>query len=345
MKCSQFGGKITDFLIEQYSHSPHWDGSKFLNLEPTSVGLNYQDLPSFLKKQFCEKAEREPAQLLPVLPFFQNSFLAPSDDLKFIWYGHSVVLLRWGEKTVLVDPMFGSNAAPISPIGVRRYSENTIRIIDDLPEIDLVLLTHDHYDHLDYESIQKLRPKSKQFFVPLGVGRHLQEWGISPGDIREFDWWNETTQGDLKAVFTPSRHFSGRGLKDRSQSLWGGWALTLGEKKIWLSGDGGYGDHFEEIGRDLGPFDLAFMECGQYNEKWRTLHMYPEESVQASRDVGASLIVPIHWAAFTLAQHTWTDPVERFVAEAELFERPYLTPKLGELISVSAPTTSKWWRA
>lgn len=344
MKCSQFGGKITKILGAQYAKSSHWDGSKFLNLEETSMGLNYHDLPSFLRKQFCEKENREPSAPLPIQPFSGEAFLKPSRSFKFVWYGHSVILLRLNGKTLLVDPMFGSNAAPISPFPVRRYSENTLAIIDELPDIDLVLLTHDHYDHLDYDSIQKLLPKSKRFFVPLGVGRHLREWGISEGDVREFDWWEAGVLDDINVIFTPSRHFSGRGLKDRSQSLWGGWTLATERERIWFSGDGGYGKHFQEIGSRLGPFDFAFMECGQYNENWHELHMYPEESVQASIDAKASVIMPIHWAAFTLAQHSWTEPVNRFVAEARLLERSYITPRLGELVTVTDTIAqSSWW--
>jgi L-ascorbate metabolism protein UlaG (beta-lactamase superfamily) len=253
--------------------------------------------------------------------------------------------MRMAGKTLLIDPMFGPNAAPIAPFPVSRFSDNTLDLIDDLPEIDLLLLTHDHYDHLDLASIQKLKTKVKQYFVALGVARHLTAWGIPAAQITEFDWWDAHPLHDIQITFTPTRHFSGRGLTDRAKSLWGGWAFKTGTENIWFSGDGGYGDHFKAIGDKLGPFDFAFMECGQYSEYWPQIHMHPEESVQAGIDAKARVIMPVHWAGFSLAQHTWTEPVERFIAESTKNDASFLVPAKGQLVSLGeVGETVYWWR-
>ncbi|MCJ7467634.1 MAG: MBL fold metallo-hydrolase [Maribacter sp.] len=340
----QFGKKATKLDLEKYASSPQWDGKKFVNQEVTTMAINFQSLPKLLYKQFCEKEGREPIKKLPIIPFDKKAFLSPSETTKFIWYGHSVLLLRMQGQTLLIDPMLGNNAAPIAPFSVNRFSENTLALIDDFPEIDLLLLSHDHYDHLDYESIQKLKPKVKKYLVALGVARHLVHWGIDQDAITEFDWWDQTTVDGVAITFTPTRHFSGRGLTDRAKSLWGGWVFKTALETIWFSGDSGYGKHFKEIGAKLGPFDFAFMESGQYNEHWHQIHMYPEESVQAAIDGKAKKIMPVHWAGFSLAQHSWIDPVTRFVAESQKMKISYGVPKLGQLISVDAPYPhSPWW--
>ena len=171
--------------------------------------------------------------------------------------------MRMNEQTLLIDPMLGGNTTPIAPIANKRFSENTLQLIDGFPEIDLLLLTHDHYDHLDFDSIQKLKHKTQKYFVALGIKRHLVRWGVAPDLITEFDWWDNQSFENINITFTPTRHFSGRGLTDRNKSLWGGWAFENKNENIWFSGDGGYGQHFKEVGKRLGPFDFGFMECGQ----------------------------------------------------------------------------------
>ncbi len=217
-------------------------------------------------------------------------------------------------------------------------------MISDFPEIDVVLLTHDHYDHLDFASFQKLKPKVKQYFVALGLGRHLMDWGIDKNDITEFDWWENKLFANINITFTPSRHFSGRGLRDRFKSLWGGWTLKTENENIYFSGDGGFGNHFKEVGEKLGPFDFGFMECGQYNELWHLMHMYPEESVHAGMEAKVKMIMPVHWGAFSLAMHAWSDPVDRFVDEAIKCKINYIVPRLGDLIDLNQDASSiKWW--
>lgn len=339
----QFGAKASKSELERYALSENWKDTKFVNLENTSMSIDIQNIPKLLYKQFCKEKGREPETEIPVIAFNKDKFLSNSEETQFIWYGHSVVLMRMCGKTILIDPMLGSNAAPISPIPVKRFSKNTLDLIKDFPEIDLLLLTHDHYDHLDFDSIQALQSKVKKYFVALGIGRHLEKWGVKKENIQEFDWWNQQMFDDIEVTFTPTRHFAGRGLTDKAKSFWGGWAFKSSQENIWFSGDGGYGKHFKAVGEKLGPFDFAFMECGQYNENWHQIHMYPEESIQASKDAKVKKIMPVHWAGFALAQHHWTDPVERFVAEAEKTNTEYCLPKIGALISYKNQLKDHWW--
>ncbi|KYG76095.1 MULTISPECIES: MBL fold metallo-hydrolase [Roseivirga] len=338
----QFGGKLTKELIERYSQSPNWKNGKFENLEDTNMSISLASMPKLLYKQFFENKGRMPETPISVIPFNKQEFLKPSDKAKFIWYGHSAILMRMNNKTILIDPMLGPDAAPIAPFKTARFSKNTLNLIDDFPEIDLLLLSHDHYDHLDLASIERLRPKVKQYYTALGCGRHLEHWGIDPSIIEEFDWWDTSEFEGIEITFTPSRHFSGRGLTDRFKSLWGGWAFKTESENIYFSGDGGYGKHFKEVGERLGPFDFGFMECGQYNEQWHQIHMYPEEAIQAAQDAKVEKVMAVHWAGFKLAQHTWQEPIERF-SEAAQIKLTNLTPQVGELCNYSENFTERWW--
>jgi L-ascorbate metabolism protein UlaG (beta-lactamase superfamily) len=344
MYSKQFGGKVTKALIEQYQQSPTWKDGKFQNLEETSLHISLSKMPGIIYRQFKGKAEREPTKPLPILALDKTKFLEESDTPKMVWYGHSVLLLRINGQTLLIDPMLGPSASPIGPVTTRRFSEKTLDLIDHFPEIDLLLLTHDHYDHLDYDSIQKLKYKTKQYFVALGVKRHLVRWGVAPELITEFDWWDNVDVKGIQIHFTPTRHFSGRGISDRSKSLWGGWVFKTTTHNLWFSGDGGYGNHFTEIGERLGPFNFCWLECGQYNEHWHQIHMFPEESIQAALDARANTIMPVHWAGFSLAPHHWKEPVERFVIAAAEAKMDYVVPQLGEVVDLGSTKGTDWWK-
>lgn len=246
-------------------------------------------------------------------------------------------------KTILIDTILGPDAAPISPTQKKRFPENSLDYIDEFPPIDLVIMSHDHYDHLDLASINKLKDKTAAFNVALGVKRHLTKWGIDENKITEFDWWEERTFAGIDITFTPSRHFAGRGLTYRAKSFWGGWVFKTEEQAIWFSGDGGYGNHFKEIGEKLGPFNFAFMECGQYNEKWDLIHMFPEQTVQAALEAGVKRAFPVHWSGFSLTPHEWYEPADRFVAAAKKANFDYTLPKLGELIALDHSSDEEWW--
>ena len=344
MFSKQFGGKVTEELIDRYRQSPNWKNGSFQNLEETSFSISLFKMPGIIYKQLSNRKERQPEHPLPVSPFDKASFLTPSSVARFIWYGHSAVLMLLNNKSVLIDPMLGPDTTPIAPLPTKRFSENTLSLIDDFPEIDLLLLTHDHYDHLDYASIQKLKAKTKKYFVALGARRHLFSWGVAPDLIEEFDWWESRPFDDLTITFTPTRHFSGRGLTDRLKSLWGGWVLNTGTENIWFSGDGGYGKHFREIGERLGPFDFAFMECGQYNDDWRPVHLFPDESVQAAIDAKAKKAMPVHWAGFSLSyHHSWAEPASQFSKAALAKGLEYSIPALGKPFHSFSAELEAWW--
>ncbi len=339
----QFGAKVNKELIERYSKSPQWNGKIFENQSETLMDINLKTLPGLFRQQFTGRKLRSPEQPIPIISFDQEAFQTGTTKPKFVWYGHSVLLLQLNGKNLLIDPMLGPNAAPISPMAVKRFSENTLDIIDHLPPIDMVLMTHDHYDHLDYASIKKLKTKVDTWYVALGVSRHLEAWGVPSETILEFDWWDMKTFADINITFTPSRHFSGRGLGDRAKCLWGGWVFKTSDHSIYWSGDSGYDKHFKEVGKRLGPFDWGFMECGQYNKLWHPIHMFPEETVQSSIDAQVSISIPVHWGGFPLALHTWKDPIERFTKAAEVNDQKISTPEIGQLVVFGEEPTKDWW--
>ena len=221
----QFGGKVRPEDLKKFEQSSQWDGKKFVNLTETKMDMNLAKLPGLLKEQFTDRQSRSPQKPLPILPFDAEAFAQNPEVPKFIWYGHSALLLQINGKNLLIDPMLGDDAAPIAPFTSKRFTENTLEVIDTLPKIDALLMTHDHYDHLDLDSIQKLKGKVDTYFVALGVSRHLEKWGIPKEQITEFDWWEETHFEGIQLTFTPSRHFSGRGAFDRAKSFWGGWGF------------------------------------------------------------------------------------------------------------------------
>lgn len=339
----QFGGKITPEDQAKYEASDNWKDGSFKNLEETEMDVPLRKIPGIIYKQMIKKSH-EPKAKLPIAPLNKTTFLEASDKVKFIWYGHSVILMRMANKTILIDPMLGPDTSPIAPFATKRYSDHSLDVIEDFPEIDLMVLTHDHYDHLDYDSIQKLKLKTKQYYVALGIKRHLVKWGVDASLIREFDWWEDAIFGTIKITFTPTRHFSGRGIKDRSKCLWGGWVFKTETENIWFSGDGGYGKHFKTIGEKLGPFDFAFMECGQYNEDWRPIHLFPEETIQAALDAQVNKAMPVHWCGFTLSyQHGWMDPANDFVKFSKEKGLDYLMPKIGQLFTSTDVLQEAWW--
>ena len=340
-KRPQFGGRPGQEDVERYSLSPQWKNGVFLNQTKTTMEVSLSSMPGLLKEFLTGRKKRQPPRPLKIESLDLERFEDKSD--KFVWYGHSTVLFRISGKNILIDPMFGPDASPIGPIRTRRFSENSLNLIDDLPNLDLVLLTHDHYDHLDYASILKLKDKTEAFWVALGTRRHLEKWGVPKKNITEFDWWDEGQLGTLRFIFTPSRHFSGRGLFDRAKSLWGGWVILTDKHKIYWSGDGGYDTHFKEIGKKYGPFDWGFMECGQYNEKWHQIHMYPEEAVLASHEAQVKTAIPVHWGAFSLALHDWKDPIERFSREASAQKLIGCYPRLGQIVTSQDKPSDDWW--
>lgn len=340
----QFGGKATAERLEVYKKSGHFEKGIFVNLEETNMDI---DIVKMTKEWFKKRPHKNPpSEIIPLKIDSTTVAQRNTADTKLTWFGHSAFLLEMDGKVILLDPMFGQYPAPHPWAGVgKRYSSELPLAIDKIPEIDFVVFSHDHYDHLDYGSVQALKDRVKMFFVPLGLENHLMAWGIEKERISVHNWWDETVFDHIKLVCAPARHFSGRGITDRSTTLWASWVIQGRKDKIYFSGDSGYGDHFSEIGDKYGPFDIAMMECGQYNEMWHSIHMMPEETAQAGLDVKADLVMPIHWGAFTLALHDWTDPAVRSTKKAQELGISITTPEIGEPIIVNGSSfpQSRWW--
>lgn len=341
----EFGGKITKEAQEQYAKSENYKDGKFLNEKEINFDMKFSDMVSTAIKFFKSSPGTIPENSLDVEKIDSLSIANYQGKPRLIWFGHSAFLLQMEQKTILIDPMFGDVPAPHPVLGTKRFSKELPIEIEKLPQIDAVIISHDHYDHLDYGTIQKLKDKVGMFYTPLGVGAHLLEWGIEKERIVELNWWEEVEFDELTFICTPARHFSGRGFGDRLTTLWSSWVIQSQSTNLFFSGDSGYGPHFKEIGEKYGPFDFAMMECGQYNELWPDVHMFPEETAQAGLDVKAKKIMPIHWGAFKLAMHTWTDPIERVSKKAKELQIELVTPKIGEVIVIEDTTkmNSPWW--
>ncbi len=340
-----FGCNPRKQQIEEFSCMDNYVNGKFVNQVPTKMKMSAADFLSMIWDHFSGDAERNPSAPIPVSVIDWNKIQSGENGLT--WFGHSAFLLCIDDKKILVDPMLGPIASPVSFAGSKRYSEDLLPLIDEMPQIDAVLITHDHYDHLDYPSIRKLRSKVNHFFVPLGVKSHLIRWGVAEEKITEFNWWDEKEFQGLTLAFTPSKHFSGRGIFNRDTTLWGGWVILGKQTRFYTSGDGGYDAHFMEIGNKYGPFDITLMEGGQYDRRWSWVHMTPEQSVKAHLDVNGKRMMLIHWGAFTLAYHGWTEPMERALTEAEKSGVSILAPKIGETIPINGEFNydSPWWKS
>lgn len=331
---------------QRYDESPNYRNGRFQNLELTP--MNPEDFsPRKVMMGFLrDRKLRRPPGSIKNLPINKEVYTGLDNNPLITWLGHSGLLVRIGGKNILCDPVFSPSASPFSFAGIKAFAYDHPYSTGDLPAIDIFLLTHDHYDHMDYKLIRKLRNKAELFIVPLGVGQHLEHWGIEPGRIREMDWWESLPLDEnLSIVATPGRHFTGRGLGNRNSTLWCGWAIKDKIHSILLGGDSGYGSHFKEIGERLGPFDLAALECGQYNENWPFIHMMPEQTVQAGIDVRAGTLLPIHWGRFSLSLHPWNESPERALAASRESGIKLLTPRIGE--TVAAPFSGSyepWWR-
>ncbi len=340
----QFGANATGSRLERIKSSPHYKEGQFRNLAETPMyGENtslWQSMVKFMKGG----KNREPDAVIETIEFIANS--ANPDETSVTWFGHSTILLQIASKNILIDPVFSNHASPFTFMGPKAFPYSHPYSLDDLPEIDAIIISHDHYDHLDYETILKIKEKVSQFYVPIGLGAHLEKWGISANQITEAEWWEEY-QFDQEILFAcvPMRHFSGRGIADRNKTLWAGWVIKSEKHTIIHTGDSGYGDHFKQIGEKYGPFDLTMVECGQYNEGWPYIHMTPEETVQAHIDMDGKLLMPIHWGRFNLSLHTWTDPAERVSAASNDKNVDLITPVPGQVVALSNPLAYyEWWK-
>lgn len=337
----QFGQKPQGEDLIRISQSPHYNEEGFVNLSETTTA----DIWEALKKmpEMLSGGDKNPQKPLPAA--FSHTGLQTADSVTFItWYGHSAFLLELQGKRILIDPMFGKVASPTF-LGSKRFAYQQPIPLERLKNIDVVVISHDHYDHLDYPTIQKIKNEVNHFITPLGVGSHLKSWGVATEKITELDWWQHTERDGILYTACPSRHFSGRGIADRDATQWASWVLRADTHNIYFSGDGGYGNFFSEISLNLGPFDFAMLECGQYNQAWSNIHMMPEETVQAGLDLNTKLAMPIHWGAFRLAPHSWTDPIIRFTKAARERNLPYILPTIGQRFQLGKDyPKSEWWK-
>ena len=340
----QFGKSASKQQKEFYALSENFHNGKFTNQHLSPMNVNYWKIIKELTKKAPNRNPNKDIQVQKIDSLKIENHNTETTQLT--WFGHSAFLLEMNGKKILIDPMLGKVPAPHPLLGQKRYSKELPIEIEKLPFIDAVILSHDHYDHLDYETIQKLKDKVGRYFVPLGLGNHLIEWGVAKEKINELNWWESVDFYGIKLICTPARHFSGRGLFDRATTLWCSWVIKGKKDNIFFSGDSGYDTHFRVIGEKYGPFDISLMECGQYNEDWKLLHMMPEETLQASLDLKSKLTLPIHWGRFTLAFHDWTDPIERILNKASKLNMPVTTPKIGEQLIVGDTKfpTEKWWK-
>ena len=323
------------------SEANYKDG-KFINSTPNkgySFGDYYKMATEFF---FWGSKNREPASSLPVKR--PEAFGNPvSSGMQFVWLGHSTILLEIEGNRFIFDPVFGKRASFSSWAGPKRFHPTPLAI-GELPDLDAVIISHDHYDHLERSFVEHMNKTETVFYVPLGVGRRLEQWGMEKTRIVEFDWWDEIMVGDIKIVSTPARHFSGRGLFDKDRTLWGSWAILGREHSVYYSGDTGMTPEFKEIGERLGPFDMTFMKIGAYDEMWPDVHLNPEQAVEAHAILKGKKIVPMHWGTFNLGLHSWDEPIERFVKAVEGSKTDFITPAIGETVNADSYVSTFWWR-
>jgi L-ascorbate metabolism protein UlaG (beta-lactamase superfamily) len=310
--------------------------------------MSAKNLFRSLYKMINGEKDTVPSTPVQTAKFNRDQFNKAGNDgvAAIAWFGHTSLLIKIHGKVFLTDPVFvGQRASLVSFMGPKRFPYTHYTSLDELPLIDAVLLSHDHYDHLDYETILNLKNTVKRFIAPLGVGSHLERWGVPADHISEFDWWDAFAfDENINLICAPSRHFSGRKLTGRNTSLWCSWIISGRQQRIYFGADSGYSPSFKEIGDRYGPFDLCLLECGAYSEYWPAIHMMPEETVQANLDLHGRKLMPVHWAKFNLSLHSWKEPVTRLRRQAAVKGVDIISPRIGEIIEVGHPfQQEEWW--
>ena len=334
--CASFGKQPDGERLARIQQSPEWRDEHFNNAQP--VISNFY---AAIKRSLESVPDTEPSTPVPVHAADTAQYAKPpASGLRVSWFGHSSTLVEIDGVRLLTDPIWSDRASPAQWIGPRRWFAPPL----PLPQVDAVLISHDHYDHLDRATIAALKETKTVFIVPLGIGSHLAYWGIPANRIVELDWWQSTHVGTVEVVSTPSRHASGRVKPQSDQTLWSGFAMRGPAHSVWYSGDTGFFPGLRDIGERLGPFDLTMIEAGQYDAAWPDWHLGPEQAVQAHRLVRGKVMLPVHWALFKLAQHGWTEPVERVLAAAQCVGVSVITPEPGLAIEPSLAVKSQhWW--
>jgi L-ascorbate metabolism protein UlaG (beta-lactamase superfamily) len=342
--CTAMGTSADGERLKRMEASPQWhpDG-EFRNKRPAHQGPIGEMTVEWLAGGSEHRLPTEP--IAPLARTRADFDTPPPSGLRVTWLGHSTMLLEIDGRRVLTDPVWGERAAPFTWLGPKRWYAPPLPL-DELPDIDAIVISHDHYDHLDHPTVVALRDKPIEWLVPLGIGAHLEYWGVPSEQIVELDWWDSHDVGELKITSTPARHFSGRAMPSMTggPTLWAGWAFRGPAHNAYYSGDTALFDALEEIGEKLGPFDLTMVEAGAYNRNWADVHLGPEQAVRAHTLVKGKVMLPVHWGLFDLALHGWTEPIERVAAAAEKAGVVALAPRPGEMIEpASPPPLQRWW--
>ncbi len=340
------GSKAAGERLERMQASAQWAGNGFRNTQPTGPGRKdpAAQMPS-ISDFLCGGERRVPLTPLPSLEPHDAWRKPPESGLRATWLGHSTVLIEIDGLRLITDPVWGPRASPTKLAGPKRFQPVPVPL-KKMPKIDLVLLSHDHYDHLDYPTIRDLAKMGVPFVTSLGVGAHLEYFGVAPELIHELDWWESFSLGDLTVTATPSQHFSGRGLKDRNATLWSSLSVRTSRHSVFFSGDTGLTDQFKTIAERMGKFDLVMLEVGAFHPAWGDIHLGPGNALHALDMLGGGTFLPVHWGTFNLAMHAWDAPAEALLSEANHRDLQLLMPRLGEPVEPShAERVNPWWRA
>jgi L-ascorbate metabolism protein UlaG (beta-lactamase superfamily) len=335
------GARPSGARAERVRRSPQYADGAFRNAKAGTSTM--PPAGNMLREFLFGKEQRRPVGVVPLAT--PDSSPPGPEDLRVTWYGHSSALVEVDGARVLLDPVWGERVSPSTVAGPRRLHPNPVAI-EELPELDAIVISHDHYDHLDLPAVRALlATQTAPFVVPLGVGAHLERWRVPGERIIELDWSEHVELAGLRLTATAAQHFSGRGFR-RDGTLWASWVITGPTRKVFYSGDSGYFSGYAEIGAAYGPFDVALVQIGAYNAGWADIHMTPEEGVATALDVNASLLIPVHWATFNLAMHGWTEPVDRVWRECKARGVTLAVPRPGQTVDVAdPPAVDGWWQA
>jgi len=336
-----FGKKPGGKILDELKGSPQFRDGAFQNLSPTITLVKGQSFVKILWRFMNKPSNTKPTSKIPTVI---SDLKYPNEKNPVItWFGHSSYLIHLGSANILVDPVFSGYASPFS-FGTPAFEGTDVYDVADLPEIDLLILTHDHYDHLDYKTVSLLKSSAKMICTSLGVASHLLYWGFDSKKIIELDWWqSKDFENGISMTAAPARHFSGRSFI-RNKTLWSSFVLKKDGYTIYIGGDSGYDDHFKRIGERFGPMDIAILEAGQYDVNWPQIHMMPEETVQASIDLNAKLLLPVHWGKFSLSLHPWNEPIIRVRKKAQELGVKVASPMIGEPLIIGREIPEhEWW--